>query len=304
MGSDWFEIDGKMELHNGDGVSYQPPTNKGANKLAGIRINVVQGRRLFPNVMPSDLKLGIAIYRNHDQAFERALEKESAKRHIGVRLALEARENRLLLTLTDTDGITATVQHAATIEIARDADKAIATLQNNLAKLGSTDFIASQIDVAAPFFVPASVVNALRRDGIVALIEAREAQRPRLQRASPIEPPAPYPDKELTYLGNVFNARARNFYKKHGVELIADAYEANTTPGEVSLMITKHCLRYSFNLCPKEAKDWKLNGIKAEPMTLINGSERLTLRFDCKACEMHVMGRMKKNRIVPLLPVG
>lgn len=266
----------KIELHNGDGVSYQPPTNKGANKLAGVRINIVQGRRLFPNVMPSDLKPGIAIYRNHDQAFERALEKESAKRQIDVRLALDAREDQLHLALTDSDGIAVTVRHTASIEIARDADKALATLQSNLAKLDNTDFTATQIDIEAPYFVPASVVNALRRDGIAALIEARESQRPRLQRASPIDPPAPYPDKELTYLGNVFNAHARNFYKKHGVELIADAYEANTTQGEVSLMITKHCLRYSFNLCPKEAKDWKLNGIKAGPMTLINGSERLS----------------------------
>jgi putative protease len=30
-------------------------------------------------------------------------------------------------------------------------------------------------------------------------------------------------------------------------------------------------------------------------MTLVNGKERLTLRFDCKACEMHVMGRLKKH---------
>jgi putative protease len=35
--------------------------------------------------------------------------------------------------------------------------------------------------------------------------------------------------------------------------------------------------------------------VRAEPMTLINGSERLRLEFDCKACEMHVMGKMKKH---------
>ena len=28
---------------------------------------------------------------------------------------------------------------------------------------------------------------------------------------------------------------------------------------------------------------------------LINGNERLTLTFDCRACEMHVMGRIKNN---------
>jgi len=33
--------------------------------------------------------------------------------------------------------------------------------------------------------------------------------------------------------------------------------------------------------------------VKAEPLQLINGKEKLTLRFDCKPCEMHVVGKMK-----------
>jgi collagenase-like PrtC family protease len=303
-GVDWLEIDSEVELHNGDGVSYQPPTNKGANKLAGMRINVVQGKRLFPNEMPLDLKPSMTLYRNRDQAFERSLEKESAERRIDLSVALSANNNALQLTLTDSDGISATVDCPAAIEMARDTEKALATLKTSLGKFGNTNFTATEIHIAAPYFVPASTINSLRRDAIAALIAAREAQRLHLRRAMPVEPPVSYPDNELTYLGNVFNRHARNFYGKHGVELIADAYEANTTPGEVSVMITKHCLRYSFNLCPKEAKDWQLKGIKAEPMTLVNGSERLTLRFDCKACEMHVMGKMKKNRVIPLIPLN
>jgi putative protease len=35
--------------------------------------------------------------------------------------------------------------------------------------------------------------------------------------------------------------------------------------------------------------------VKAEPMTLVNGNEKFTLRFDCKPCEMHVMGKAKKH---------
>jgi putative protease len=216
---------------------------------------------------------------------------------------LSASDNALQLTLTDSDSTTVTVQREATIETARDTGKALATLHSNLAQLGNTDFTAAQIKIAAPCFVPASILKSLRREGIDQLIKARETRRPRLPRAAPVTPPAAYPGKELTFLGNVFNKQARAFYKKHGVELIADAYEANTTAGDVSLMITKHCLRYSFNLCPKEAKDWQLKGIKAEPMTLINGNERLTLRFDCKACEMHVVGKMKKSRVIPVMPV-
>jgi hypothetical protein len=49
------------------------------------------------------------------------------------------------------------------------------------------------------------------------------------------------------------------------------------------------------SLCPKQAKG--VTGVqgtvRAAPLTLINGSEKLTLRFDCKPCEMHVMGKLK-----------
>jgi putative protease len=34
--------------------------------------------------------------------------------------------------------------------------------------------------------------------------------------------------------------------------------------------------------------------VKAEPLALINGKEKLTLRFDCKPCEMHVVGKIKR----------
>lgn len=35
--------------------------------------------------------------------------------------------------------------------------------------------------------------------------------------------------------------------------------------------------------------------VKAEPMQLIHGNEKLTLRFDCKPCEMHVVGKMRPS---------
>ncbi len=51
------------------------------------------------------------------------------------------------------------------------------------------------------------------------------------------------------------------------------------------------------SLCPKQAKGIiGVQGfVKAEPLQLINGKEKLTLRFDCKPCEMHVMGKMKPS---------
>jgi putative protease len=153
------------------------------------------------------------------------------------------------------------------------------------------------LQLQQPWFVPASSINALRREVIDKLEAARVAAWQRPERKAPVEPPVLYPEQSLSYLANVYNAKARQFYEKHGVKLIAAAYEAHEEDGEVSLMITKHCLRFSFNLCPKQAKGVKgVQGqVKAEPMTLINGDEKLTLRFDCKPCEMHVVGKMKKH---------
>ena len=37
--------------------------------------------------------------------------------------------------------------------------------------------------------------------------------------------------------------------------------------------------------------------VKAEPMLLVNGDQKYTLKFDCKPCEMHIMGKMRKGHI-------
>jgi putative protease len=304
IGPDWFEVDSEEHFANGDGISYM---SRG-RKLAGLRINVATGKRLFPNEMPDDpegFKPGTEIHRNRDQAFERLLEKESAERRIVVAVELAETADGFALTLKDEDGIEgrATLAHAK--EPAKNPERALVAIGESLGKLGATDFKAGAVKIvlAEPWFLPASALNALRRDAVDHLVAAREAARPRPHLTPPVEPPAIYPERELSYLANVLNSKARAFYQRHGVQLIADAYEADTTPGEVSLMVTKHCLRYSHSLCPKEAKGW-VKGVNAEPMVLVNGKERLTLRFDCKACEMHVVGKMKKGRTISILPLA
>jgi collagenase-like PrtC family protease len=297
LASDWFEIDATLPLNNGDGLSYFDSHRE----LAGLRINRVEGRRLFPNEMPDDLAVGTALYRNRDQEFERALEKKSAERRIKIRMQFSETPDGFSLHLIDEDGVAASATLVHAKEPAQNAERAVVALGEALGKLGGTDFTASEIvqKLSRPWFLPASTVNALRRDAVAALVAARAAAWQRPPRAVALEPPVAYPENELSYLGNVLNSAARAFYEKHGVTLIADAYETNTEPGEVSLMITRHCLRYSFNLCPKEVK-----GLRADPMTLVNGKEKLTLRFDCKKCEMHVVGKLKKGRQISIVPVA
>lgn len=292
IGDGWLTVNSGESLHNGDGVCF----HDAHGEVQGMRINRVDGQRLYPVEIPADLTEGATLFRNRDQAFERALEKDSAQRRVAVSVCFAEQADRFTLTLTDEDKVNVTVDlqkdEKIGVDRAQNPDAASTKLKENLGKFGNTMFVAKSVDLQLKdaWFLPVSAINGLRREAAEKLEAARIASHPRPPRAAPAENPAPYPQEELTYLGNVFNAKARSFYEKHGVRLIEEAYEAGQEKGMVSLMITRHCLRYSFNLCPKEVKH-----LKPDPMTLINGNEKLILKFDCKACEMHVVGKMKKG---------
>lgn len=292
IGDGWIVVNSEQAFHNGDGVCFHD-TN---GDVMGMRINRAEGDKLFPAEIPEELTEGATLFRNRDQAFERALEKDSADRRMSVQPVLSETDTAFVLTLTDEDGVSASAELPRSekigSELAQNPEQALAKLQENLGKFGNTMFVAEpvKLNLTQAWFLPVGAVNALRREATEKLEAARQAGYQRPPRAQPAADPVPYPQDELTYLGNVFNAKARQFYEKHGVKLIEEAYEAGNEKGMVSLMITRHCLRYSFNLCPKEVKH-----LKPDPMTLMNGSEKLILKFDCKACEMHVIGKMKKG---------
>lgn len=294
IGKDYFEVETSIELHNGDGVCFFDVHKA----LVGLRVNTVEGNRLYPNEMPADIRRNTMIYRNRDHAFMRLLEKDSAQRKIPISLTFYDTQDGFALTVADDDGFSATATCVAEKQIAQHLEKAETSLRENLNKLGGTDFKAKAIklEVAQMWFAPASIINNLRREVIEQLLQTRVLGYERPIRRMAINPPAIYPEDTLSYLANVYNKKARVFYQKHGVKLIAAAYEANKELDEVPLMITKHCLRFSHGLCPKEAKGviGVQGTVTAEPMTLINGNDRFTLKFDCKPCEMHVMGKIRK----------
>jgi len=295
-------------VNNGDALTWWDRQGE----LQGVPVNVathVGGSRwrIEPNLSKGqtfgdlrDLFPGTAVNRNRDMAWERLLARPSAERRIAVDLTLAQVNEGFELTLKDETGAKASVKLPHAHEPARDAKQAEAQLKEGLARLGDTLFEARRVRLAMrgeALFLPASKLNALRRDGIAALEAAREAAFERLPRAAPVEPPVPYPEDTLTYLANVYNGKAAQFYARHGVKVIGAAYESHEELGEVPLMITKHCVRWSLSLCPKQAKG--VTGVqgtvRAEPLTLKHGDDTLTLRFDCKPCEMHVVGAMRKN---------
>lgn len=294
VAKDYFEVDSQIALHNGDGLCFFDVHKE----LVGMRINTVEGKRLTPNEMPEDMRRGMVVYRNRDHAFMRLLEKDSAVRKISVDMVFYETSDGFALSVTDEDGFSATAFSQQAKDPAQNKEKAEANLRENLTKLGNTDFALNAIrfELSDAWFIPASSINALRRDAIEQLEQVRLAGYQRPEKRQALEPPAIYPEDTLSYLANVYNQKARTFYEKHGVKMIAAAYEANQELEEVPLMITKHCLRFSHGMCPKEAKGviGVQGTVTAEPMTLINGNDRFTLKFDCKPCEMHVMGKIRK----------
>ncbi|BCV48025.1 peptidase U32 family protein [Shewanella algae] len=290
IGKDFIQVDSDAEFHNGDGLGFFAANYQKArlsdDKLTGFRVNRAEGNTLYLKNMPKDLYVGATLYRNKDQAFEALLAKESAERTLLLDFSLSNTQTGLALTAADRHGHQATVTADFEKQQAKDIGRNRESLGKHLAKLGNTDFRLGQVDLgdAEAVFVPASIINGLRRDAIAALDEVRIQG---YQRPTPWvrDDSARFPQRSLTYLGNVANQKAKDFYTRHGVVSIRDAYEVRPVKGDAPLMITKHCIRYSYNMCPKEVP-----GIKAEPLEMELGGKQFKLVFDCHKCEMLLVG--------------
>jgi hypothetical protein len=105
IGPNYFMVNAESDFNNGDGVCFYDAHAE----VVGFRINRAEGKKLFPVAIPEGLTEGATLFRNHDQAFERALEKESAERLVSIQPLFAETADGFALTLTDEDGISATV---------------------------------------------------------------------------------------------------------------------------------------------------------------------------------------------------
>ncbi|PVZ20065.1 MULTISPECIES: U32 family peptidase [unclassified Pseudomonas] len=295
-------------LSNGDGLNVLVK-----REVVGFRANIAEPRgefeqdgekryryRVEPNEMPAGLhrlRPEHPLNRNLDHNWQQALQKTSAERRVGLAWHAVLLESGLTLTATSEEGVSVTVALEGPLGLANKPEQALEQLRDVLGQLGTTEYHATGVELVAEqaWFVPNSQLKALRREAIDRLTEARVEAHPRGARKPETSPPPVYPEAHLSFLANVYNEKARSFYHRHGVKLIDAAFEAHEETGEVPVMITKHCLRFSFNLCPKQAKGVTGVRTKVAPMQLVHGDEVLTLKFDCKPCEMHVMGKMKPH---------
>jgi putative protease len=276
-------------LRNGDGVCWFD----GEGILLGALINAVapltHGQRVrLGNVTPPPV--GTALYRNHDHAFLNQLDPAPAQRRIAMTMRLLQAEGALRLEARDADGCMAEVLHEGEIRMAERAETMRATWERQLAKTGETEFTCERVELpeADMPFLPISTINQLRREVLDALRTARLRNRP-LLKPGVAAADHPYPERELTFEGNVLNHFAANFYRRHGVGTIEPAAES----GRVNLhgkrvMQTRHCLRRQLGECPHdtvEAHHARHLPSPATPLWLVDAEgHRVRLKFNCADC--------------------
>lgn len=307
-----FNVASIASFTNGDGLCFI----NDEHELEGFRVNRAQGNRLFPLKMPMNLRPGMGLYRNNDQAFEKILAGKTAERKIPIRITF---------SLYDEDGhcgFSAEAQYISEQGIGWGSDdsnylgKGIVAFEHNpaqkpqhdnivrqLSKLGGTIYECREVEIknqADNYFIPSSVLTELRRN----LIED-------IERNADISSEAKTVSNHLSnaegdnkvkvwqreygkygYLYNIANKSAHEFYKQHGMNHTENAFELSKTSiqgtktDDCLIMQCRHCIRYSLGYCVKRGgrkPTWK------EPLYLeLGDGRRFRLEFACNVCQMNI----------------
>lgn len=307
-----FNVASIASFTNGDGLCFI----NDEHELEGFRVNRAQGNRLFPLKMPMNLRPGMGLYRNNDQAFEKILAGKTAERKIPVKITF---------SLYDKDGhsgFSAEAQYISEQGIGWGSDdsnylgKGIVAFEHNpaqkpqhdnivrqLSKLGSTIYECREVEIknqADNYFIPSSVLTELRRN----LIEDIEKNADISSEAKTVSNHLSNAEGDnkvkvwqreygkYGYLYNIANKSAHEFYKQHGMNHTENAFELSKTSiqgtktDDCLIMQCRHCIRYSLGYCVKRGgrkPTWK------EPLYLeLGDGRRFRLEFACNVCQMNI----------------
>mgnify|MGYP000432128747 CR=1 FL=1 len=124
------------------------------NKKITDNLKVLADSTLTFKEGSEELTEGATLFRNRDQAFERALEKDSAERRISLKPVLTETDDAFVLTLTDEDGVTASAalprSEQIGSELAQNPEQALAKLKENLGKSPSANNNPAQTATCTP----------------------------------------------------------------------------------------------------------------------------------------------------------
>jgi len=280
VGRGFFRAD-CADLQNGDGLCFFAKDGT----LVGFRIERVADGDIYPNNTKGIAK-GISLYRNYNHSFVRLLQKPSSQRRISVEMDLAFAEDGIFLKATDEDRNRAEWRHAMVYTPPRDPAAVENAVRKQLSSTGTTSFKVDGITIRGRIgFVPVSMLNNGRRSVLEGLAKARNENYPR--ETKPVIPNnAPYPEKSLDYHANVFNRYARQFYERHGAEVLESAFEAVAEVTGREVMRARYCLRQELDACLKSNVAQRY---LKEPLQIADERHAYLLKFDCEACRMSLI---------------
>lgn len=335
-------------LQNGDGFSF---LSKGRGEIVGFRGDVCQGNRITCRNV-TGLYPGAKLYRNLSNAFEKELESNLPVRTIPVSVDISVivvpvtstssgtEEDRspslpkrlseptysLKINAVSQDGRSVKLEREAGHNAAENPERMRGMFATQISKAtGIYSFTLRSLEVETPDgslpFLPASALNAIRRDLAAALEEMPCRAIPLLvnqasSRTGNAEYPVLEPDvlsqvqdiqettsngPHLSYKANIANHIARKIHMSLGASRTDDAFEISHRP-DAELMRTKYCIRYELGLCPvhqagrQHGRANHASGMVNPPIPssrktnlyLTNNGKRYHLAFDCANCEMVV----------------
>lgn len=264
------------QLHNGDGISFFDADGQ----YTGAMVNGTSGNHIITS-RPVAIPKNAEIRRTFDLQWDKQMQRETASRKLRVNFSL------------DDAGVTVSDERGCRIRIPLDCTRDIAKKPQDFrqifAKLGNTQYVLGDFtsSLDPTIFIPAGELTALRRRALAELDNANLTTYPRTYRRRE-SPNYLYMTDRLDYRDNVANKYAEKFYKEHGVKHIQKALETSSEKGKEKrrLMTTRHCILRELGMCKKE------KGLRkyAEPLTLKSGKNSFNLEFNCRDCEMHLLG--------------
>lgn len=289
-----FNVAGVASFSNGDGLCFIDSSHT----LVGFRVNRVEGNRIFPLRMPRELRPGMTLYRNYDQAFNSLLCHRSSERLIALDLHLNIYKDRIQLHATDECGRKADVEMPFEAQVAKKSPEENIRLQ--LSKLGNTIYHIGNIQVEdlafaeerssgngssqPSAFIPNSLLSALKHDILENI--AKADGNPTSGKAEP-EHDAPCLQYPQPYLYNASNCHSKTFYKEMGIG-DATSFEAAPPTGDAIVMQCRYCLRNELGYCTRTGRHapWQ------EPLSLsLPDGRSFRLEFDCRNCQMNIHTR-------------
>lgn len=234
------------DLRNGDGFAFLR-----GSEIVGFRGDVCEGRRIVAKAV-SGLKPGTVIYRNLSAAFEKSMEAMPCRRFLNVDLRLTANNGTLCVDAVSEDGRRSSVSLEIE-EASNNQERAAAVFASQLSKkTGLYSFRLVSAEGVLPH-MPASAINAIRRELSEALDNIPVASRPLLN------------------------------LREYSLKPVPESLLPVRVAAEGELMRSKYCIRHELGLCPKQC------GKPSSDLVLVNNGRRFTVRFDCRNCEMIVI---------------